>query len=229
VKAVPVDSALRLDLDAMIAAAQARAWYSCATQQPTSTVHTLADIERTVRTIKQRSPETAILIDEAYIDYCTAPGREHRRKLALELPGVFHGPHVSKAYGMAGMRMATRLAPGNGEQGGTRLGLGSINELQPSPAIAALNDTATGLGTRREQAHSRLDVEPVQGDRLRRARFADQLLFRHIRRPAAGFRDACRARAWPSPDFRDGKDARAHLARHHGRHAEGHGPCSSRR
>ena len=58
-----------------------------------------------MRTIKQRSPETGILIDEAYLEYATKPGAFTMAKLALELPGVFVSRTFSKAYGMAGMRL----------------------------------------------------------------------------------------------------------------------------
>ena len=79
--------------------------FLCNPNNPTSTVQTSADIEQTVRTIKQRSPETGILIDEAYLEYATKPGAFTMAKLALELPGVFVSRTFSKAYGMAGMRM----------------------------------------------------------------------------------------------------------------------------
>ena len=79
--------------------------FLCNPNNPTSSVQTTADVEQTVRTIKQRSPETGILIDEAYLEYATMPGAGTMVKLALELPGVFISRTFSKAYGMAGMRM----------------------------------------------------------------------------------------------------------------------------
>ena len=58
-----------------------------------------------MRTIKRRSPNTAVLIDEAYIHYATAPGVGSGDQLSVELPDVFMTRTYSKAYGMAGMRM----------------------------------------------------------------------------------------------------------------------------
>src|SRR5687768_24497 len=91
VKFIAVDQkSLALDLEGMIRASiGAGLVFLCNPNNPTSTVQTSADIEKTVRTIKERSPETGILIDEAYLEYATKPGAFTMAKLALELPGVF--------------------------------------------------------------------------------------------------------------------------------------------
>ena len=196
VRAVPVDSALRLDLDAMIAAAQgAGLVFLCNPNNPTSTVHTLADIERAVRTIKQRSPETAILIDEAYIDYCTAPGVGTAANLALELPGVFMARTFSKAYGMAGMRMGYAIGqPETVGKVGRAWGLGSFNELQAVAGIAALNDTAHMEWERQENKRIRdWTLGQFKAIGFDAPDSQTNFVFVNIQRPAAGFRDACRA------------------------------------
>ena len=73
VKFIAVDpKTLALDLEGMIRASiGAGLVFLCNPNNPTSTVQTTADLEQTVRTIKQRSPETGILIDEAYLEYAT--------------------------------------------------------------------------------------------------------------------------------------------------------------
>jgi histidinol-phosphate aminotransferase len=72
VKAIPVDAGLRVDLDAMVAAATgAGLVFICNPNNPTSTVHTLADVEQAVRAIAA-PPETGILIDEVL----TTPPRQ---------------------------------------------------------------------------------------------------------------------------------------------------------
>ena len=145
VKFIAVDpKSLALDLEGMIRASiGAGLVFLCNPNNPTSTVQTSADIEQTVRTIKQRSPETGILIDEAYLEYATKPGAFTMAKLALELPGVFVSRTFSKAYGMAGMRMGYAIGqPETMKKVGNAWGLGSINELQAVAGIAALNDKA---------------------------------------------------------------------------------------
>jgi histidinol-phosphate aminotransferase len=197
VKFIAVDpKSLALDLEGMIRASiGAGLVFLCNPNNPTSTVQTSADIERTVRTIKQRSPETGILIDEAYLEYATKPGAFTMAKLALELPGVFISRTFSKAYGMAGMRMGYAIGqPETVRKVGNAWGLGSINELQAVAGIAALND----------KAH--MEWEKMENKRVRdwtQAQFRamgfetpesdTNFIFVNIRRPAVEFRDGCRA------------------------------------
>ena len=54
---------------------------------------------------RKESPDTAILIDEAYHDYVTDPAYATAVPLALEHPNVIVTRTLSKAYGMAGMRV----------------------------------------------------------------------------------------------------------------------------
>jgi histidinol-phosphate aminotransferase len=186
---------LALDLEGMIKASiGAGLVFLCNPNNPTSTVQTSADVEQTVRTIKQRSPETAILIDEAYLEYATKPGAFTMAKLALELPGVFVSRTFSKAYGMAGMRLGYAIGqPDTMQKVGRAWGLGSISELQAVAGIAALND----------KAH--MQWEKMENKRVRdwtQAQFREMgfetpesdtnFIFVNIRRPAVEFRDALR-------------------------------------
>jgi histidinol-phosphate aminotransferase len=187
---------LALDLEGMIKASiGAGLVFLCNPNNPTSTVQTSADIEQTVRTIKQRSPETGILIDEAYLEYATKPGAFTMEKLALELPGVFVSRTFSKAYGMAGLRMGYGIGqPETMRKVGNAWGLGSINELQAVAGIAALNDKAHMVWEKGENKRVRdwtqaqfraMGFETPESD--------TNFIFVNIRRPAVEFRDGCRA------------------------------------
>ena len=195
VKLIPVDSKLALDLEGMIRASiGAGLVFLCNPNNPTSSVASTAEVEQTVRTIKQRSPETGILIDEAYLEYATKPGAFTMAKLALELPGVFVSRTFSKAYGMAGMRLGYAIGqPETMRKVGNAWGLGSINELQAVAGIAALAD----------KAH--MQWEKMENKRVRdwtQAQFREMgfetpdsdtnFIFVNIRRPAVEFRDALR-------------------------------------
>jgi histidinol-phosphate aminotransferase len=187
---------LALDLEGMIKASiGAGLVFLCNPNNPTSTVQTSADIEQTVRTIKQRSPDTGILIDEAYLEYATKAGAFTMAKLALELPGVFVSRTFSKAYGMAGMRMGYAIGqPETMQKVGRAWGLGSINELQAVAGIAALNDKAHMVWERGENKRVR---DWTQGE-FRKMGFDTpesdtNFIFVNIRRPAVEFRDGCRA------------------------------------
>jgi histidinol-phosphate aminotransferase len=197
VKFIAVDpKSLALDLEGMIRASiGAGLVFLCNPNNPTSTVQTSTDIEQTVRTIKQRSPETGILIDEAYLEYATKPGAFTMAKLALELPGVFVSRTFSKAYGMAGMRMGYAIGqPETMQKVGRSWGFGDINELQAVAGVAALND----------KAH--MQWEKMENKRVRdwtQGQFKEMgfdspesetnFIFVNIRRPAVEFRDGCRA------------------------------------
>lgn len=187
---------LALDLEGMIRASiGAGLVFLCNPNNPTSTVQTSADVEQTVRTIKQRSPETAILIDEAYLEYATKPGAYTMAKLALELPGVFVSRTFSKAYGMAGLRMGYAIGqPDTMRKVGSAWGLGSINELQAVAGIAALNDKAH---MQWEKAENKRVRDWTQGQ-FKEMGFDSpesetNFIFVNIRRPAVEFRDGCRA------------------------------------
>ncbi len=196
VKFIAVDSkSLALDLEGMIKASLgAGLVFLCNPNNPTSTVQTSADIEKTVRTIKERSPETGILIDEAYLEYATKPGAFTMAKLALELPGVFVSRTFSKAYGMAGMRLGYAIGqPDTMRKVGNAWGLGSISELQAVAGIAALNDKAHMQWEKMENKRVRdwtqaqfraMGFETPESD--------TNFIFVNIRRPAVEFRDALR-------------------------------------
>ena len=197
VKFIAVDpKSLALDLEGMIRASiGAGLVFLCNPNNPTSTVQTSADVEQCVRTIKQRSPETGILIDEAYLEYATKPGAFTMAKLALELPGVFVSRTFSKAYGMAGMRMGYAIGqPETMQKVGRAWGLGSINELQAVAGIAALADKAHMQWEKMENKRVRdwtqaqfraMGFETPESD--------TNFIFVNIRRPAVEFRDGCRA------------------------------------
>ena len=197
VKLIPVDSKLALDLEGMIRASiGAGLVFLCNPNNPTSSVASTAEVEQTVRTIKQRSPETGILIDEAYLEYATAPGSGTLAKLALELPGVFISRTFSKAYGMAGMRMGYGIGqPETMSKVGRAWGLGDINELQAVAGIAALKDTAHMDWERQEKKRVR-DWTQAQFREMgfETPESQTNFIFVNIRRPAVEFRDACAAR-----------------------------------
>jgi histidinol-phosphate aminotransferase len=105
VLAPKVDAALRLDLDAMADAARgAGLVYCCNPNNPTATVHSAADVRAFVDQVGRLSPETTILIDEAYHEYVDDPLYATAIPLALANPRVVVTRTFSKVFGMAGLR-----------------------------------------------------------------------------------------------------------------------------
>ena len=172
VKMIRVDRSMGLDLDAMADAAKGAGMiFFCNPNNPTGTVHNAADVEKFVRRVKQSSPETRILIDEAYIDYTHDPGVKTAAPLAKELPGVFVTRSFSKAHGMA-----ARHAPGD------------CPRVEPRQRQHAVGGGRRRVAPRREahrrragreRARARLHARGVQDAGVRGARLAHQL---HLRR-----------------------------------------------
>lgn len=101
-----VDSKLGLDLGAMATAARgAGLVFLCNPNNPTATVHTKADVTAFIEAVHRESPNTTVLVDEAYFDYVDAPGYGTLIPMAIENPRVVVLRTFSKAYGMAGLRI----------------------------------------------------------------------------------------------------------------------------
>jgi histidinol-phosphate aminotransferase len=195
VKEVPLDSKLRIDVAKMIEASKgAGLVFFCNPNNPTATVHGKTTVADMVKQIRAASPDTVILIDEAYHDYVTDPSYQTAMDLALSTPNVFVARTFSKAYGMAGLRAGYAIghAPTIKALNAYRMpyGLGTLT----------LGATMVGLGN---QAH--IDAERKRNTDVRAftmKAFSDMgitgtdsnanFLFMDIKRPAAGFRDACR-------------------------------------
>ena len=195
VTAVRVDGAMSLDLDAMADAARgAGLVFFCNPNNPTGTAHPANEVESFVRRVKERSPDTAILIDEAYLDYTHDRSVRTVRPLTQELPGVFITRSLSKAHGMAGLRVGYAIGQSETVQRISRAWhLGSMNTLS---AVAA----ATSI---RDQAH--IADEVAENARVRRlvvSSFRElgydvpephtNFVFVDLGRPAGWFREECR-------------------------------------
>ena len=87
VREVALDAGLAIDIDRMLEASKgAGLVFFCNPNNPTGTVHGLAAVTAFVTRAQQASPETVVLIDEAYHDYVTsaaygtaAPGPDRPR------------------------------------------------------------------------------------------------------------------------------------------------------
>ncbi len=154
---IPLDSALRLDIEAMVdAAAGAGMVFFCNPNNPTGTAHSASAVEEFVRRVKSASPETRILLDEAYIDYTSDPTVQTAAPITQEYPGVFITRSFSKAHGMAGLRVG--YAVGQAEtvrEISSAWHLGSMNTLSAAAAIASIRDKAHIDEERRENARVR--------------------------------------------------------------------------
>jgi histidinol-phosphate aminotransferase len=153
VAAVPVTRSLALDLDAMATAARgAGLVFLCNPNNPTSTVHGAAAVRDFIARVRRTSPDTMILVDEAYHEYGDDPA------YATMMPEI-RDPHVivsrtfSKVYGMAGVRVGYAVAAPDTARVLTEWKLDSaVNQFAVAGALASLRDSAA---TQAEQRRNR--------------------------------------------------------------------------
>jgi len=101
-----VDSELKLDLNAMTDAAKgAGLVFFCNPNNPTATVHGKAAVQQYIDAVNKISPQTIILVDEAYHEYVDDPGYATAIPLALANPRVVVTRTFSKVFGIAGLRV----------------------------------------------------------------------------------------------------------------------------
>ena len=197
VRRVPVDKDGRLDLEAM---AQAARWaglvFLCNPNNPTSTVHSGRAVADFVARVGQESPETAILVDEAYHDYVTDPGYATAVPLALEHPNVVVARTLSKAYGMAGMRVGYAIGQKHTIDSFNRWGITfNQNSLAVAAAIAALDDGAHIEAERARNTEARAFTTRIFKDMGFRVMDSQaNFVFVDIGRPARAFKEDCARR-----------------------------------
>jgi histidinol-phosphate aminotransferase len=193
---VKVDRALAIDLDAMAnAAIGAGLVYFCNPNNPTGTAHNAGAVERFVRRIKRESPETAIHIDEAYMDYAYDSAVKTASALTQELPRVFISKSFSKAHGMAGLRLGYAVGqPATVGAIAQVSGLGSVNALTAAAGIASLGDAAHIEAEVAENARVRdFTLQAFRKMGYEVSEPHTNHIFIELGRPASQFREACRA------------------------------------
>jgi len=106
VRSVPLDGTFTFDLDRLAAAARGAGMvFYCNPNNPTATYVGAKATREFFHKMASTSPETTILVDEAYFDYVTDPDHETHVPVALENPRIIVARTFSKAYGMAGVRI----------------------------------------------------------------------------------------------------------------------------
>lgn len=197
VREVAIDASLRLDLPAMEdAAAGAGLLFFCNPNNPTGTTWPTKDVEDMINRLGQRSPETLVLIDEAYAqfveskDYWSLAGRAAKDRRIL-VTRTF-----SKACGLAGMRIG--YAIGHKDTIAT-LRLTTTSGFLPvtsvAAALAALSDE--GLVRQQVQANNQTRGAAAKGfeDLGFKVYPSDaNFILVDVQRKAEEFQAACRER-----------------------------------
>jgi histidinol-phosphate aminotransferase len=191
---IRVDSAFRLDLDAMITASPgAGLVFFNNPNNPTATLHGAKTVADFVERVRKESPDTVILIDEAYHDYVTDPSYATAVPLALETPNVLVARTFSKAYGMAGMRIGYAIGRAETIKPLARFKMPyNVSVFGVAAAIAALGDPAHIEAERRRNTEVRsFTVKALEDLGCKCAESQGNFVFVDIGRPAKDFREAC--------------------------------------
>ena len=141
---VRVDAHGRLDLDGMLDRVTGSGLvYLCNPNNPTSTSHAAADVQAFIERVRNRSPRTTVLVDEAYHDYVESPAYATAIPLATADPGVIVTRTFSKIHGMAGLRIGYTVGqPATVRRLRPWLGGMTMSVLSAAAARASLADGA---------------------------------------------------------------------------------------
>lgn len=197
VHAVLVDPELRLNLDEMATrSAGAGMVFLCNPNNPTGTVHSGEVVKDFITTVLRRSPETKILVDEAYHEFVEDPAYESAVPIAMENPNVFVVRTFSKIHGMAGMRLG--YAIGRPELLSAmrqyRLGNG-VNSPVLVAGIESARDTENLAKQRRMNAEARTFLtNALTGAGFSIPASNTNFIFFEIDRDVRTFIEACRER-----------------------------------
>jgi histidinol-phosphate aminotransferase len=195
VRAVDLDSNLRIDIDKLVEASKgAGLVFFCNPNNPTATVHGAPAVADFVKRVRAASPDTMILIDEAYHDYVTDPAYKTAMDLAKSTPNVFIARTFSKAYGMAGMRVGYAVGdPAVIKQLSRYRMPYSVSLPAIASAIVALgNQTHIDNERKRNTDVRAFTVRSFEQIGFKTTDSQANFLFVNLQRPAATFRDACR-------------------------------------
>ena len=194
VREIPVDASLGLDLGAMAdASTGAGMVFLCNPNNPTGTAHTATDVAAFVERVKRNSPQTSILIDEAYTEYTFGSGMSTATPLTQEYPGVFVTRTFSKAHGMAGLRVGYAVGQPETIQAIRQgWGLGSMNTLSAAAAMASIRDTRHMEAERAENARVReFTLNAFREMGFEAPDTHTNFIFVKLGIPASRFREAC--------------------------------------
>ena len=135
---VPLTSNYAHDLEKMGSSAQKGLIYICNPNNPTASITPKNDLQAF---IEKTSPETMILVDEAYFHYADSPEYESVIPLVKDHPNLIVARTFSKIYGMAGLRCGYCVAQPETikKMHGFQM-WDSVNVMALSAASASLDD-----------------------------------------------------------------------------------------
>jgi len=194
VKDVQVNSSLGFDLDAMISASRgAGLVYFCNPNNPTATVVSKSDTIAFVEKLNRLSPDTTVMVDEAYFEYVADSGYGTVIPLAVANPRVIVLRTFSKVFGMAGLRIGYAVGRADVMAKMKAWTLGSnVSQLTLVAANVALEDKANIAGEVKRNREARAFTMKFFKDAGYSMSAGDaNFVMVDIKRPAGAFKSAC--------------------------------------
>ncbi len=198
---VSLDAQFRPDLDEFAAAARgAGLVFYCNPSNPASTYVGASATRDFLAKVNSLSPDTTLLVDEAYFEYVTDRDHETFVPLAVQNPRVVVARTFSKAYGMAGLRLGYAIGHADTirkmAQWDAGSGTSSLNVLAIHAGIAAVAQDASFITAERARNAAVRDFTMTWFAKrgMKPAASQANFMFVNIGRPAREFRDACRAK-----------------------------------
>jgi len=201
VHGVLLDSEFKIDLGKVADAAKGSGLvFYCNPNNPTATYVGSRATRDFLAKVNRESPDTTILVDEAYFDYVTDPDHDTHIGIAVDNPRVVVARTFSKAYGMAGLRMGyavghvdtiKKMRDWDAGSGAT-----SLNVLALHAGIAAIEQDATFITAERARNTAARDftMKWFTDRGMKPTDSQANFMFVNIGRPVKEFRDACRAK-----------------------------------
>jgi len=198
VRPVALDADFKIDLGKFSAAAKgAGLVFYCNPNNPTATYVGARATREFLAQLAKDSPDTYVLVDEAYYDYVTDPDHDTHIPVAVDNPHVIVARTFSKAYGMAGLRMG--YAVGHADtikkmrEWDAGSGTSSLNVLAMQAGLAAIEQDASFITAERARNKEVRDFTMKWfADRgMKPTDSQANFMFVNIGRPVKEFREAC--------------------------------------
>jgi histidinol-phosphate aminotransferase len=201
VRAVSLGRDFQMDLDRLATASRgAGLVFYCNPNNPVATYTGAAATRDFIARVHRISPETTILVDEAYFDYVTHADHQTMIPLALEDPRVIVARTFSKAYGMAGLRLGYAVGHPDAirkmSDWDSGSGTSSLNVLALHAGVAAIEQGTAFTDNERARNTAVRDftVKWFADRGMKSTESHTNFLFVNIGVPAKQFRDGCLAK-----------------------------------
>jgi histidinol-phosphate aminotransferase len=198
VRAIPLDANFNVDMDRLADASRgAGLVFFCNPNNPAATYVGARATRDYLARVNRISPETAILVDEAYFDYVTHPDHDTHIPQAVEDPRIIVARTFSKAFGMAGLRIGYAVGHPDAirkmADWESASGTSFLNVLAMQGATAAINQGPEFIRAERARNAAVRDFTMKWfNDRgMKPTESQTNFMFVNIGRPIRAFREAC--------------------------------------